>query len=318
MLEPVTPQQILDRWARIPLDFDPGTQWQYSNTNYTIAGLIVEKLSGMPLMDFLKKRIFAPLHMNSVVSMHVAKESSADPVGYFKYALGPLHPAPMEGRGWMFAAADLAMTAADLALWDISIIQKSLLKPESYRELETETLRKNGVGTRYGLGVSVEMRQDRRVLSHGGEVSGFVAQNVVYPDDHAAVVVLTNLDASFAAGQIAEKIRSILFPERDKNKEERLVLARRIFDDLQHGRINRSLFTSNCNYYFSEQAIKDFADSLGPLGAPEQFVQESHSQRGGMGFRSYGAKFQNGKAVRITLRDMPDGKIEQYQVMASE
>lgn len=318
MMKPVTPRQILDRWARIPLDFDPGSRWQYSNTNYTIAGLIVEKASGMPLLDFLKQRIFAPLRMSSAVSMHVAKETPTDPVGYVKYALGPPRPAPKEGKGWMFAAGELAMTASDLAIWDISIINQTLLRPASYRQLETEVLLKNGTGTRYGLGMRVEMEQDRRALSHGGEVSGFLTQNVVYPDDHAAVIVLTNLDASAAAGQIAGNIESVLFPERDKNKAERLALAREIFDGLQQGRLDRPLFTANCNDYFSEQAIKDFADSLAPLGAPEEFTQTSHSKRGGMGFRAYKVKFHNGKAARIIMYETQDGRIEQYQVMASE
>ena len=46
--KPISAQQILDRWARIPLDFEPGTKWQYSNTNYVVAGVIVEKVSGQP------------------------------------------------------------------------------------------------------------------------------------------------------------------------------------------------------------------------------------------------------------------------------
>lgn len=58
MEKPTTAQQILDTWAKKPLDFDPGTQWQYSNTNYVIAGLIVEKVSGEKLMDFLAEHIF--------------------------------------------------------------------------------------------------------------------------------------------------------------------------------------------------------------------------------------------------------------------
>ncbi len=49
MLQPVSPSNILDRWARKPLDFEPGAQWQYSNTGYVIAGLIVERASGQPL-----------------------------------------------------------------------------------------------------------------------------------------------------------------------------------------------------------------------------------------------------------------------------
>ena len=66
MLHPESAQQILDTWAKKPLDFDPGTQWQYSNTNYVIAGRIVEIVSGEPLFDFLTQRIFRPLGMNSV------------------------------------------------------------------------------------------------------------------------------------------------------------------------------------------------------------------------------------------------------------
>jgi D-alanyl-D-alanine carboxypeptidase len=318
MLKPVTPQQIMDQWARIPLDFDPGTKWQYSNTNYVIAGLIVEKISHMPLLDFLKKHVFAPLQMSSATSMHVAKDTPADPIGYLKYALGPPRTAPKEGNGWLFAAGELAMTASDLARWDISIIDRKLLKPDSYKRLEASNLLKNGVGTGYGLGIGVAMEQDRRALSHGGEVSGFVADNVIYPDDRAAVVVLTNLDASTGAEQIAKKIKPILFPDQDRNMEERLALVRGIFSGLQLGQMDRALFTANCNAYFGEQAIRDFATSLGPLGVPEEFTQASHSLRGGMGFRSYAVRFKGGKSVRITMRDMPDGKIEQYQIMASE
>ncbi len=318
MMKPATAQEILDRWARIPLDFDPGAKWQYSNTNYVIAGIIVEKVSGVPLLAFLRKHIFTPLHMQSPVSMHVAKDDPAEPIGYLKYALGPPRPAPKEGKGWMFAAGELAMTASDLARWDISLMDQKLLKPASYRAMETEVRLKNGVGTRYGLGIGVRMEQDRRVLAHGGEVSGFVADNVVYPDDRAAVVVLTNLDASTAAGQITKKIVPVLFPAQDKDMEGRLQLARKVFESLQRGSIDRALFTDNCNSYFTDQAIKDFADSLGPRGAPEEFKQAAHSLRGGMGFRAYTVKFKGGKAIRITLRDMPDGKIEQYQIMAAE
>jgi len=318
MLKPVTPEEILSRWARIPLDFDPGTKWQYSNTNYTIAGMIIEKASGMPLMNFLQRQIFHPLQMKSVVSMHVAKDTPSDPIGYLKYALGPPRKAPKEGNGWMLAAGELAMTASDLAQWDISIIEQKLLKPVSYQQLESEVLLKNGVGTHYGLGMNVAMEQGRRVLSHGGEVSGFVAQNTVFPDDRAAIVVLTNLDATVSAERIERKIRQVIFPDQDKSLGERLALVRRILSDLQRGQIDRSLFTDNCNHYFDAQAINDFAASLSPLGTPEEFTQSSHGQRGGMGFRAYAVRFKNGKSVRIIMRDMPDGKIEQYQIGAAE
>src|SRR5271165_5556226 len=73
MLQPVTAQKILATWARKPLDFDPGTRWQYSNTNFVIAGLIVEKASGMPLLRFLQEKVFTPLGMNSVANIDQEK-----------------------------------------------------------------------------------------------------------------------------------------------------------------------------------------------------------------------------------------------------
>src|SRR5271165_5227209 len=153
--QPISPQQIMDRWAKIPLDFDPGTKWQYSNTNFVIAGLIVEKAGGNPLFELLQERVLTPLQMTSATNTEIRKLPASDPSGYFRYALGPLRPAPKEGPGWMYAAGELAMTAEDLAKWDISVMKQSVLKPASYREMETEVLLKNGAGTRYGLGVSV-------------------------------------------------------------------------------------------------------------------------------------------------------------------
>ena len=97
--KPITAQQIMDRWAKIPLDFDPGTKWQYSNTNYVIAGVIVEKAGGKPLYELLQERVLTPLNMTSATNTDLQKLPRSDPAGYFRYALGPLRPAPKEGPG---------------------------------------------------------------------------------------------------------------------------------------------------------------------------------------------------------------------------
>ncbi len=313
MLKPITAEQIMDRWAKIPLDFPPGTKWQYSNTNYVIAGVIVEKVSGMPLLQFLSQRVFTPLNMSSVADTNLNKLPPTDPTGYFKYALGPSHPAPKEGKGWMFAAGELAMTAEDLAKWDIAMINQSLLKPASYREMETEVLLKDGVGTNYGLGVFVRNTNGHRVLEHGGEVSGFVAENIVMPDDKIAIVVLTNQDASEAASGIGNQVRALLLNAANPNDPKQDALMRKVYDGLQQGKIDRSLFTDNANFYFDEQALKDYAGSLGPLGAPQAFSQLRSSLRGGMTARIYQVKYSS-KNLVIIVYEMPDGKIEQYMI----
>jgi len=313
MLQPITADKILAQWARKPLDFDPGTDWQYSNTNFVIAGLIVEKASGMPLLQFLSEHIFAPLGMKSVMNIDQNRLTETDATGYLRYALGPPRLAPKEGKGWLFAAGELAMPAEDLAKWDISMMNQTVLRPASYAQMEKEVVLKNGLGTRYGLGVDVRQESGQRAIEHGGEVSGFTAHNLVFPDAHIAVVVLVNEDSVEASGDIARKIADLLFREADAGKQEDQ--SREIFAALQQGKINRALFTDNCNSYFTEQALKDFANGLGPLGSPTEFTQTYKQDRGGMTFRLFEVHFPQ-KMVEVWERIMPDGKIEQYQVSA--
>jgi len=309
MEQPTTAQEILDEWAKKPLDFDPGTQWQYSNTNYVIAGLIVEKVSGQKLMDFLQANIFRRLHMTSVWDSDEEKLTKADATPYIRYALGPLRPAPKEGRGWTYAAGELAMTAHDLAVWDESLIAQSLLKPESYREMFTEVKLKDGKETHYGLGVFVRDLHGHRDISHGGEVTGFVSDNEVLPDDGVAVAVMTNHMAG-GATQIARLSASTLAGQnRTKEEEETLAMYR----SLQKGELDRSKLAPNLDAYFGARTVADFKDSLGPLGEPLTFRKVEESLRGGMTFRIFRLEYPT-RTLGLSTYTYPDGKLEQFLV----
>ena len=314
MLQPETAQQILDTWARKPLDFEPGTQWQYSNTNFVIAGRIVEIVSGEPLFQFLTERIFRPLGMTSAWNSDEKQLRPPDAAAYYRHALGPLLAAPKEGEGWMFAAGELAMTAHDLALWDESLIAQSILKPESYKAMFTEVKLKNGKGTEYGLGVEVRDRDGHRSIEHSGEVSGFVSDNEVLIDDGAAVAVLTNQDAVGAAATIA-KLAAPLVAGYPPTAPEQQALE--IYRGLQQGRIDRSFLAPNLNDYFTPQAIADFEYSLAPLGEPLSLHQTSEELRGGMTFRAFDITYP-GRRLRLTTYTYPDGKLEQYLIEPTE
>ncbi len=314
MLAPVSAQQIIDTWAKKPLDFEPGTQWQYSNTNYVIAGRIVEQITGAPLMEFLTARIFKQLGMTSVWNSDEAQLTQVDATAYYRHALGPLRPAPKEGRGWMYAAGELAMTARDLALWDESLIAQSILKPESYQQMFTEVKLKDGKGTHYGLGVEVRDRDGRRSIEHSGEVSGFVSDNEVLVDDGVAVAVLTNQDAVGAASTIARLAAPAVagYPPSDAEKQ-----ALDLFRGLQQGRIDRSLLAPNLSDYFTAEALADFQSSLAPLGEPLSFRQTGAELRGGMIFREFAIVYP-GKRLTLTTYTYPDGKLEQYLIAPAE
>jgi D-alanyl-D-alanine carboxypeptidase len=313
MLQPMTVERLMHDWAMQPLDFTPGSQYQYSNTGYVIAGAIVEQVSGQPLVEFLHQRIFEPLGMKSVVDVNLGRLGPDDAAGYLRYTLGPPRPAPKEGAGWLFGAGELAMTAGDLARWDLALLDGRVLAADSFKEMSTARLLTSGVSAQYGFGLSVYMQSGRRVLEHDGEVSGFVAENILYPDQRAGIVVLTNQDASAAASQLADRISDLLFISDSPLTARQLERARAIFTGLQHGSIDRALFTENGNAYFSAQALDDARDSLAPLGPPQDFRQVSESARGGMRTRRYELKFAS-TTLMLVARELADGRFEQYQL----
>jgi CubicO group peptidase (beta-lactamase class C family) len=314
MNHPETAQQIIDTWGKKPLDFEPGTQWQYSNTNFVIAGRIVEVVSGEYYWDFLSEHIFRPLGMKSVWNSDAVKLTEVDATPYCRHALGPLRVAPKEGIGWMFAAGELAMTPHDLALWDESLIAQSILSSESYKKMFTEVKLKNGEGTHYGLGVEVRERNGHRSIEHGGEVSGFVSDNEVLIDDGAAVVVLTNQDAVNAAGTIA-RLTAPLVAGYPLTAPEQQALD--IYHGLEQGRIDRSLLAPNLSDYFTPEAIADFQSSLSPLGEPLSLRQTSSEFRGGMTFRVFEIVYP-GRRLQLTTYTYPDGKLEQYLIAPTQ
>ncbi len=315
MLRPIKPQQIVARWANQPLDFATGTAWQYSNTGYTVAGVIAERAAGKPLFEFLEERIFGPLKMTSVLDFDAGPLSAGDATGYTRYALGPPRAAAKEGQGWLFGAGELAMTASDLARWDIAVIQRKALDDASFRALTTGVCLANGAATEYGLGLSVMLQSGRRVLAHGGEVGGFTAENRIYPDNGVAIVVLTNEDATDASGTIADALADLLFVDDSQTDAATTAGAKVLLKQLQIGKVDRKRLTSNANSYFTPRALEDFRTSLGPLGEPANFILKSSAQRGGFAAHVYVAAFSH-QTLRIVVRSTADGRVEQYTVSA--
>ena len=313
--KPAEPLKIVRDWATKPLDFEPGTKWQYSNTNFVLAASIVEKVGGQPFWTLLKTRVLDPLQMREVLNLDTDR-ARLEPEGTERHALGPLRPATLEAPGWYFGDASLAMPIGDLLKWDISIMDEALLKPQSYKSMETEVLLKNGAPTGYGLAVDVAMRNGHRVISHSGEVGGFVAANMVMPDDRMAVAVLTNQEASSAAGTIAMAVWGILGQPKtsDGNSPAESQVAA-ILNGLEDGQLDRSALTEDCSYYFSKQTVDDFASSLKPLGQVVEIKQTREMLRGGMTMRAFAVSFKS-KRVNVSTYTMADGKLEQFLVEA--
>ena len=316
MEKPVTPQQIVDRWAKKPLDFAPGTQWQYSNTGYVVAGMIVEKAAGKPLLAYLQDKVFKPLGMK-VIDQDLAV-GKGFPQGYHRYALGPVRVEKPAAHGWLFAAGELAMSASDLAKWDIARLNRSVMPADDWQVQETPILLTNGKSTNYGLGVFTGTAKGHRYVEHTGEAVGFLSENIVYPDDKAAIVVLTNSWSGDAFQAIAQGIAKTILPPAPVNTAENAVTARarKVFDQLRAGTLDRALLTEDANYYFTPVTLGDYKDSLSALGEPTSFSQVGGDRlRGGFVNRNYRVAYGD-KTLSISTYSEPGetGRFEQFLV----
>src|SRR4051794_7747546 len=319
MLKPTAPQGIVDKWARKPLDYAPGARYQYSNTGYVVAGMIAEKVSGEPLLQFLNRRIFAPLGMHPLDQDDT--NTPTFPAGYHRYALGPVRVAAQPARGWLYAAGELSMTTADLAKWDIARLNRSLIPARDWAEQETPVVRTDGRTNGYGLGVYNHSARERHIIDHGGEAVGFLTQNTVYPDTKDAIIVFTNADFSGATDTLTSGIEKIVLdsPEAALSGEgDRLADVKAVYDALASGQVDRSQFTPNLNYYFDPTTLSDYRSSLARLGAPATItINRSPRLRGGFVNRNYTVSYAGGKKLSLVTYAEAGarGRWEQFMIM---
>jgi CubicO group peptidase (beta-lactamase class C family) len=319
MTRPTSTAAIIEEWVQRPLDFEPGTDWQYSNTGYVLAGSIVEKASGGTLFEFLSRRVFAPLHMTRVAeyspagaqAAHASPLTGADAAGYTRHGLGPLAGAPKESAGWLFGAAGLAMQPSDLALWDLSLIERSLLKPESYQTLFEPVVLRGGRRQDYALGLEVETVRGQLRIGHGGGGSGFLADNRVWPQERAAIVVLTNNDWADPSGLTDRIAFAVLAPTPAEAR------VRTLFSALQQGAVDPRLFSAIGNAHFTPRVLADLRSSLSPLGPARFIALERETQRGGLITRRWKILCREAR-LEATERTRPDGKIEEFMIVARQ
>ena len=316
MATPVSPQGIIDRWAKKPLDFTPGSKWQYSNTGYVVAGLIVEKVSGQSLLDFLKARIFTPLGITAYdQDLAIGK---GFPQGYGRAALGPVRPVTPAAPGWLFSAGELSMSARDLAKWDVARIDRNILTAEDWKLQETPVKLADGSSNGYGLGVSTGTTGGRFYVEHSGEAVGFLSENIVFPEEKAAIVVLTNSWSGNVTGAIEEAIAKAVLPPPAASVADTAALAhaRAMFDQLRTGNLDRAMMTDDSNYYFDAVRLGDYKSSLAPLGKPASFVQTGKTRlRGGFVNRNYKLHLGKKDFVIVTYAESGDkGRYEQFLV----
>ena len=332
MLKPIAPDDLIRQYAGGRLDFEPGTRWSYSNTGFVLLGRILEKVSGQSLGSFLSEKIFGPLGMTHTIYEPKADDRRVAP-GYTSFALTTLTPAAREGDGWVGSAGAIYSTAADIARWDMALMEGRVLKPKSWELMTRPRMLANGKSSNYGCGLSVGTRDGLTVFTHGGAVSGFIARNTFVPQTRSAVVVVINDEDGPLANAIVERALTVVMPARAANlpvttgpsaAREDLVgaiprvkgpepgtTASALFKTLQAGTLDRSGLSEEYNVFVTDAKARDASRALKPFGAPTGVSVRSVGERGGMEVSSVRLTFGSGALDALMYRS-PDGKVQEY------
>jgi CubicO group peptidase (beta-lactamase class C family) len=206
-----TPQEMIAGVASKPLDFNPGTKWNYSNTGYILLGMLIEKLSAKSYADFLKSNIFDPLGMTDSGYDRASEILKARASGY-DISNGHLANADFIDMSLPFSAGGIYSTVEDMFRWNEALAHPGkLLNADSLKQMFTEYPEATHEGQHYGYGVVISRQKFGRLLYyHGGGVNGFSSVIQRYPEERLCIVVLSNLE-TYKPWELGDHIAADVF-----------------------------------------------------------------------------------------------------------
>jgi CubicO group peptidase (beta-lactamase class C family) len=244
-----TEDELLDRAFTIPLAFQPGEKWSYSNLGYVLLGIMIHRITGQFYGDLLQERIFKPLGMHSARIITEADIVPHRAAGY------RLVNGQIKNQEWVSpsvnttADGSLYLSAEDMTRWDAALDTEQLLKRSSLAQMWTPVTLKGGGHHPYGFGWSLGEVKGHPIIEHGGSWQGFKSYIARYPDQRLAVIIFANL-SSAEPGRIAHGVAAIydpkLQPEPVASIPDRepavTTFARELLQGLTAGSVDSNLF----------------------------------------------------------------------------
>jgi CubicO group peptidase (beta-lactamase class C family) len=185
-----------------PLNFEPGSQYSYSNAGYIVLAYLIEKVSGQSYGAFIREKIFTPLGMkNSVVDSTpdiVPNRASGYTDGTDEFVNASyINLTSSVGSGALYS------TTEDLLRWTQGLFAGKLLSAASLEKMTTPFKED------YALGLEVSKDQGHKIIWHGGSIAGFNSTLIWFPDEKMTIVVLANLEGDVTKG-LAKRLSSVM------------------------------------------------------------------------------------------------------------
>jgi CubicO group peptidase (beta-lactamase class C family) len=197
----------------LPLEFEPGSRWHYSNTGYALLGFLVHRVSGRFYGDVLKERVFQPL------GMRTARIISEEDIVLHRAAGYRLVKGELKNQEWYSpsvnttADGSLYLSLRDFLAWDRGLRARAILTPQSWAEIYTPVKLNGGKTYPYGFGWHVDQSGSKPWYHHPGDSQGFATYISRYLAEDLTIVVLTNL-ADSAPSRIVDGVAGIVAPKQ--------------------------------------------------------------------------------------------------------
>ncbi|MFC8362618.1 serine hydrolase domain-containing protein [Streptomyces griseorubiginosus] len=208
-----TPRQVLAYGFKHRNTFAPGTRFQYSNTNLVLLGLVVERVSGRTLADFLERRVLRPARLPDTLLPETFEFPRPHPHGYTNQTLsGEVADSTNWNPSWAWAAGAMISDLNDLHRWAKTVATGTLLRPRTQAE-RLKMLPTGHPGLRYGLGIF----ESGGWIGHNGSIPGYETVTVYLPSREATLVLMINTDILYQGQEpsslLARAITEIVTPD---------------------------------------------------------------------------------------------------------
>jgi len=201
----LSPRSLLDLALAMPASFAPGSAYEYSNTNYVVAGLIVEEVTERPFAEQVEERIIEPLGLDETFFPAPGDKTipGEHPTGYNNDKNGELKDITETDPSWAWAAGQIIASPSDVNRFMRALVGGELLTPATLAEMQTTV---EGAelweGAEYGLGlISYPLSCGGVAWGHGGDVSGFETRNAVDDTGRAVTIAVTALPGALASDE---------------------------------------------------------------------------------------------------------------------
>lgn len=188
---PLTEEFVFDLLRDRPLDFEPGSDWSYSNTGFYFLGLIIDSITG-DYGRYMREEVAVPLGM-AQTSVCTAPSPDRITLGYDADE-GALVPGTLYMPYTLIGDGGMCSTVGDLARVPAALRQDGIVSAGAFARMREPTVLADGVAVDYGLGVRRGSLAGRPLWGHTGGMSSYWAALVDYPGDGVTIVVLVNTD----------------------------------------------------------------------------------------------------------------------------